>query len=238
MISKKIMYYIFGIIVATVALFFYDFFNRTLHYKNNISECSEKKTFCGIQKVKLSLPEKYIVKLLTIAENYGKRVEIPKKHQKNISSTVILEQLPELEQFYSMCMPIVSGVIGEKVKILNKDVQTRMTLVVYEKEGDYIDWHFDTNHYNGRFFTFLIPVTFEPTCGNYQYKNTNGEDTDMEVYKGDAILFEGDKVFHRGKMLCKDQYRVILSFTFVTSESMNLWNYTMFKMKELGIYGK
>lgn len=237
MIDKKIMYTILAILVATVALFFYDFFNRTLHYTNNISECVDKKTFCGIQVVKVALPEKYISKLLIIGEDFGKRVEIPKKHQKNISSSTLLEQLPELEQFYSMCAPIVSGVIGEKVQTLDAHVKTRMTLVVYEQEGDYIDWHFDTNHYNGRFFTFLLPVTFEPTCGNYQYKNTKGEDTELEIYKGDAILFEGDKVFHRGKMLCKDQYRVILSFTYVTNSDMNLWNYSMHKMKELGVYG-
>ena len=51
------------------------------------------------------------------------------------------------------------------------------------------------------------------------------------------ILFEGDKVFHRGKMLCKDQFRVILSLIYVTSDYMNPWNYAMHKIKEFGIYG-
>lgn len=238
MFKNKIFILAIFIVVASLGLFFYDFFSRTLQYKNHIRHCANKSTFCGIQVIKLGLQEKYINKLIKISEMYGKRIEIPKKHQKNISSSIILQQMPEIENFYSMCIPIVSGVIGEKVEILDKSVETRMTLVVYEKEGDYIDWHFDTNHYDGRFFTLLIPVTFEPTCGNYQYKNENGEDNDLEIFKGEAILFEGDKVFHRGKMLCKDQHRVILSFTFVTNTQMNLWNYAMIKMKTLGVYGK
>ena len=120
---------------------------------------------------------------------------------------------------------------------LDDTIKTRMTLVVYNQEGDFIDWHFDTNHYSKRFFTLLIPVTLEKTCGNYQYKDEDEKDTDVELVKGQALLFEGDKVYHRGKMLCSGQNRVILSFTFVTSDTMNLWNYTMHKIKELGVYG-
>ena len=83
----------------------------------------------------------------------------------------------------------------------------------------------------------MIPITLKPTYGNYQYKNMYDVDTDVEISKGQAILFEGDKVYHRGKMLCKDQFRVILSLTYVTSDYMNPWNYGMHKMKEIGVYG-
>ena len=37
-------------------------------------------------------------------------------------------------------------------------------------------------------------------------------------------LFEGDKVFHAGKQLCANQFRAILSMTFVTSNEMNILN--------------
>lgn len=229
--------FLFALIIL-ILIFAYDFFYRTLHYKNYLKECSIKDYFCGIKIINMDLPEKYVSKLLDIAKNNGKRVEIPKKRQKNIASSVLLEELPEIEEYYAFAAPIVSKQIGETVLPLDKDIKNRLTLVVYEQEGDYIDWHFDTNHYEKRYFTLLVPVTFEPTCGNYQYKNSEEEDEDVEVKKGQAILFEGDKVYHRGKMLCKDQYRVILSLTFVTSNNMNLWNYTMHKMKEFGIYGK
>jgi hypothetical protein len=185
----------------------------------------------------VDFPDEYVPKLLQLSKDKGVRVEIPKKHQKNISSTTILENLPEIEKQYQSYTNLISKYIGEPVKVLPKDIKNRMTLVVYEKEGDYIDWHFDTNHYDGRYFNLIIPITLEPTCGNYQYRNHKEKDVVVEIGKGQAIFFEGDKVYHRGKMLCKDQFRVILSLTYVTSDYMNPWNYVMHKMKEFGIYG-
>jgi hypothetical protein len=235
----KIYFIGFGVILLTIlSLFIFDFLYRTLYYTNHLKECTTTDKFCGLQVINLSFPEKYVSKLLEISELHGKRVEIPKKHQKNISNKILSNEMPEINEYYKECSIIVSKYIGTEVTPLPNDIQNRMTLVVYEKEGDYIDWHFDTNHYEGRFFTLLVPITLEPTCGNYQYKNDEEKDTDVEINKGQAILFEGDKVYHRGKMLCKDQHRVILSMTFVTSQEMNTWNYTMHKIKEFGIYGQ
>jgi hypothetical protein len=206
-------------------------------YKNHLKSCKDSDKFCGIQIVNASLPDKYVQPLLDISKREGRHISIPKKSQKNISSDIILKYMPEFEEQYELYASLVSKYVGENVKPLRKDLKNRITLVVYEKEGDHIDWHFDTNHFDGRFFNLIIPVTLKPTCGNYQYKNKDGVDTDVEIFKSQAILFEGDKVFHRGKMLCKDQFRVILSLTYVTSDYMNPWNYVMNKMKEFGVYG-
>jgi hypothetical protein len=239
MIKKNIVLIGFAVLVLTViGLFIFDFLYRTLKYENHLKDCPKSDKFCGLQIINLSLPEKYVSKMLEISEIHGKRIEIPRKHQKNISSKILNSEMPEINDYYSECSLVISKYIGADVKPLPNDTQNRMSLVVYEKEGDYIDWHFDTNHYEGRFFTLLVPITLEPTCGNYQYKDHTEKDTDVEINKGQAILFEGDKVYHRGKMLCKDQHRVILSMTFVTSGKMNTWNYTMNKIKEYGIYGQ
>jgi hypothetical protein len=236
---KNIYLISFTVLILTiVSLFIFDFLYRTLHYKNHLTNCSTTDKFCGLQVINLSFPEKHVSKMLEVSELHGKRIEIPKKHQKNISSKLLTSQIPEINDYYEECSLVLSKYIGTDVKPLPNNIQNRMSLVVYEKEGDYIDWHFDTNHYEGRFFTLLVPITLEPTCGNYQYKNHEEKDTDVEVNKGQAILFEGDKVYHRGKMLCKDQYRVVLSMTFVTNQNMNMWNYTMHKIKEFGIYGQ
>ena len=235
--KSNFLYYIYILLVVIVILFAFDFFYRTLFYKNHLKECSKKDSFCGLQIINAHLPDKYTSQLLKLSKEKGIRVEITKKSQKNISSAIILENIPDIEEQYRLYSSVISNYIGEPVKTLPKDIKNRMTLVVYEKEGDYIDWHFDTNHYDGRYFTLLIPITLETTCGNYQYKNHDEKNIDVEIGKGQAILFEGDKVYHRGKMLCKDQFRVILSLTYVTSDYMNHWNYIMHKMKEFGIYG-
>jgi hypothetical protein len=198
----------------------------------------QNDSFCGIELINLSLPEKFRKKLLEISETKGMRIEIPKKHQKNISYNTLKENIPEIEDWYNSLPNIISPYISDSLQVVPQYVKNRMSLIVYEKEGDYIDWHFDTNHYDGRFFTLLIPVSTEITCGNYVYKDHEEKEQVLEVEKSQAIFFEGDKVFHRGKALCANQRRVILSMTFVTSQKMNSWNYCLQKLKEIEIFGK
>jgi len=188
--------------------------------------------------INLSLPEQFRKKLLELSKTHGKRIEIPKKAQKNISYGILKKELPDIDEWYNSLPMTLSPYIDETLKVVPEDIQTRICLVVYEKEGDYIDWHFDTNHYDGRFFTLLVPVSTEATCGNYMYRDHNENEKVLEVEKSQAILFEGDKVYHRGRELCANQRRVILSMTFVTSDYMNPWNYCLHKVKELGIFGK
>ena len=226
------------IIILLVVVFIIDFLFRTLFYQNHLKTCIQNDSFCGIQLINLSLPEKFRKKLLEISETEGVRIEIPKKHQKNISYNTLKENIPEIEDWYNSLPTIVSPYISDKLQVAPKDVKTRICLVVYEKEGDYIDWHFDSNHYSGRFFTLLLPVSTEITCGNYVYRDHEEKEQVLEVEKSQAILFVGDKVFHRGKALCENQRRVILSLTFVTSQNMDMWNYCLHKVKELGVSGK
>ena len=226
------------LIVLLVIAFIIDFLYRTLFYQNHLKTCVQNDSFCGIQVINLSLPEKFRENLLKVSETKGVRIEIPKKHQKNVSYDTLKENVPEIENWYTSLPSLISPYISDTLQVAPADVKTRMCLVVYEKEGDYIDWHFDTNHYDGRFFTLLVPVSTEETCGNYMYKDHNEKEQILEVEKSQAILFEGDKVFHRGKALCADQRRVILSMTFVTSQNMDMWNYCLHKVKELGVFGK
>ena len=237
---SKFNYWLIPIImiILLVVVFIIDFLFRTLFYQNHLKTCIQNDSFCGIQVINLSLPEKFRKSLLEISQTEGVRIEIPKKHQKNISYNTLKENIPEIEDWYNSLPSIVSPYISDSLQVAPEDVKTRMCLVVYEKEGDYIDWHFDSNHYDGRFFTLLIPVSTELTCGNYVYRDHEEKEQVLEVEKSQAILFEGDKVFHRGKALCANQRRVILSLTFVTSQNMDLWNYCLHKVKELGVFGK
>ena len=233
-IQKIVLY----LVILIIILFFIDFFYRTLVYRNHLKNCANDEKFCGIKIINIFLPHEFTYKLIDLAKNKGVRIEIPKKKQKNVSYNEIKKVLPQIQSWNQSISYSISNIIGEKVIPLNTKFKNRLSLVVYEKEGDYIDWHFDTNHFKGRYFTLLVPVTLEETCGNYVYKNKDGKNVDVTLKENQAILFEGDKVFHAGKQLCANQFRAILSMTFVTTNDMNLWNYAMNSMKEFGIFGK
>ena len=237
--SKMIFYGIIGLIIATILFFTLYFLYRTPYSINYLKNCPKNpETFCYIKKFNLELPKEFIAPLLTISKEEGKRIEIIKKRQKAISIRKLTERFPEVVEWYKNLPTEISKVIGTQVQITPLDQPNSLSLVVYEKEGDYIDWHFDTNHYNGRYFTLLVPVSTEKTCGNYQYKDDNETVQTVELQLGEAILFEGDRVFHRGKELCVNQRRVILSCTFTTSQDIPPQEIVINAVKNWGIFGE
>ena len=229
---------VFLIIITAMCLLMVYFVFRTTYYVNYLTECNPKAPFCYIKKIKLSIPNEFLAPLDEIAEREGTRVEIYKKRQKAVSIQKLQANLPEIVEWYKGLTRQISDAIGEEVKVTPLNQPNSLSLVVYEKEGDFIDWHFDTNHYNGRYFTLLLPVTTAPTCGNYQYRNAEGETETLYLQQGEAILFEGDRVFHKGKELCKDQRRVVLSCTFTSSHTITPPEAILNFVKNWGIFGE
>jgi hypothetical protein len=229
---------VFLILITAMCLLLVYFIFRTTFYVNYLTNCDADKQFCYIKKIKLSIPTHLLAPLERISETEGTRVEIYKKRQKAVSIQKLNAQLPEIVEWYKTLAPQISEAIGEKVKPTPLKQPNSLSLVVYEKEGDFIDWHFDTNHYNGRFFTLLLPVTTAPTCGNYQYRNANGDTETLYLQQGEAILFEGDRVFHKGKELCKNQRRVVLSCTFTSSHTITPPEAILNFIKNWGIFGE
>jgi len=227
----------FFIIILSITIIFVF---RTTYYINYLNKNNNDTiiSFNSIRKINLSIPNEFINPLLNISKQYGNRIEIPRKRQKAISLNILKDNLPELITWYQSLPEIISKIIQDNIIITPLTQPNSLCLIVYEKEGDYIDWHFDTNHYNGRFFTLLLPVTFIPTCGNYQYIDENKTVQTVMLAKDEAVIFEGDKVFHRGKKLCKNQRRVVLSCTFSTSIEIPMLEKVFQKIKNIGIFGE
>lgn len=229
------------IILIIIGSFTTVFMYRTTYYVNYLENCPKEpdsKTFCYIKTIDLPLPKEHVAPLLIISREEGKRNENFKKRQKAIPLHALHKRYPEIVEWYKNLPGKISEIIGTQVQITPVKQPNSLSLVVYEKEGDFIDWHFDTNHYNGRYFTLLIPITTEPTCGNYQYKDHEEKVQTLELKPGQAILFEGDKVFHRGKELCKNQRRIVLSCTFTTSQDIPHYEVVINRVKNWGFYGE
>jgi hypothetical protein len=237
-------------IISIASIFYYRTTYYVNHFKNDsivaayndenkdINNEQYQSKFNHIKKIKLSLPDDYKEKLLDISISNGIRIEIPKKRQKCISLKYLQELFPPIVDWYKSLPKKISKIIGTSVKITPLTEPNSLCLVVYEKEGDFIDWHFDTNHYNGRYFTLLIPVSSLPTCGNYQYRNSNEVTQTVILDKDESLLFEGDKVYHKAKKLCANQRRVVLSCTFTTSQKIPTIEYIFQTIKNIGIFGE
>jgi len=79
---------------------------------------------------------------------------------------------------------------GVKLNLFPTDLNlpTSCAILIYENEGDWINWHYDYNYYDGRFFTLLIPISNNLTCTEFQFKNDNNEIKSVNLQNGKREL--------------------------------------------------
>lgn len=232
-------------------IFAYGSYTGSCYNKKFVSkDCNNK--FCMIKKIKIDLPNNYKKKITELInkDNLKKRVEInsniyikslfdcalPSKSGATITTSILRKEFPEFIDYYEneLCN-IISNNINLKLKPTPLKYETTCCILIYEKEGDWINWHYDYNYYNGRFFTVLIPITNVKTCTKFQFKVNNSiEQIDLI---DDSIIFEGDFLYHNASKLCKDELRCILSLQYVTDDTMNDLNKLRIKIKDIAYTG-
>jgi hypothetical protein len=208
-------------------------YRRGAIYNKDKEGCEKTSKFCDIfvtKKFNISDALRHII-INTIKENNtGTRVDtIGWKRGRTLTCQEIAAKLPEVIDFYKSLTSTITNLIGTDVTITSLDNPTSCSILVYEKKGDFINWHYDVNYYNGRFFTLIIPITFDKTCTNFKYKY-NGND--ITVPHDKSILFEGAKLFHMATPMCDGNFRAVLSLQFVTSTKINITNKAFLQIKD------
>jgi hypothetical protein len=212
--------------------------------------CSDN--FCLIKEFNIELNEtiKNDVNLMLEDKSIQKRVSIttypenilncalPNRKGITIPTKTIVERSPELISFYNndLCK-IISNLTGLKLYPTELDFPTSCAIIIYEKEGDWINWHYDYNYYNGRFFTVLVPISNVLTCTKFQFKDKNNNIVDLDL-TNNGICFEGNYLYHRASKLCTNQKRIMLSCQYVTDNSMTFINKCRIKLKDYAFIGK
>ena len=164
---------------------------------------------------------------------------LPNKKGITISTNNIVNYAPNLIDFYEneLCK-LISNKLKLKLFPTNLNLPTSCAILIYENEGDWINWHYDYNYYDGRFFTLLIPITNNLTCTEFQFKNDNNEIKSINLTNNNSICFEGNYLYHRASKLCKNEKRVIISCQYVTNNNMNFLNKMRLNLKDFAYTGK
>jgi hypothetical protein len=218
---------------------------------NKVYTCSKK--FCLYKEFQIILPPniKSDINSMLDDKEIQKRVSmsmyietifncaLPNKSGITISTQNIINNSPKLIDYYKneLC-DMVSRQLNLKLFPTDLNLPTSCAILIYDKEGDWINWHYDYNYYDGRFFTLLIPITNELTCTEFQFLDDNNEIKSINLTNNNAICFEGNYLYHRASKLCKNQKRVILSCQFVTNNNMSFINKLRIKVKDFAYTGK
>lgn len=178
--------------------------------------------FCDIALLSLHVPSDLRRQLLAyVADgNHGKRVTIPGwKAGRTVPTSELASRVPDAIAFYrGAARHAAEQKTGAALATTDLKYPTSAALIMYDRANDFINWHYDVNHFRGRFFTMLVPLTPDDTCTQFQFRDgrEGGRTVGVRVQPGGAILFEGDRVFHMASKQCAEQQRCVLSMQFAT----------------------
>src|SRR5580692_6760360 len=130
---------------------------------------------------------------------------------------------------------------GERLQVSPADDAHAYALYFYSRPGDHIGWHYDNSYYAGRRYTLLLGVVDRSSCRLDYELHTRQPDRaaqpgSIQIAPGGLVLFDGDKLRHRITPIGKDEFRVSLTFEYVTSQHMSPWWRFVSNMKDAVAY--
>ena len=191
-------------------------------FSHSLHACTAN-TFCDIEVIDIDVPVDVREAALAMATdpNSGKRVNV---YRWKAGRTIGVHAVPpSLLEFYKSLTQFISNTVGEQVQTTSLDLTTSCAILIYDREGDFINWHYDVNYFDGRFFTLIIPLSQDDTCTQFAYIDRKHVEQRLSLKPGHAVLFEGENVFHMATKLCKGQTRVVASMQFATDPRMSSW---------------
>ncbi len=120
--------------------------------------------------------------------------------------------------------------------------QSSLSLLVYDKPGDHIGWHFDHNFYRGRHFTVLLTIE---NRGSAEHGLSHGvlqarlkdHEANVASAPNTLVVFEGACVRHRATAIAPGERRVILSMTYCTDPRATWWQGAARRLKDTAYFG-
>lgn len=137
---------------------------------------------------------------------------------------------------------LVARLVGQNVVPTPINDQSSLSLLVYDKPGDHIGWHYDHNFYRGRHFTVLL--TLENTGSAAQglsHGVLEARLTDREItvasHPNTLVVFEGACIRHRATQIQQSERRVILSMTYCADPRAAWWQGGARRIKDTAYFG-
>jgi len=84
------------------------------------------------------------------------------KKGRTLSYAALRDVAPGVVAFYAANAAVVGRALGLPLVLTPPSDKSSCSILLYEADGDFIDWHYDVNWYAGRHFTVLVPLLVEP----------------------------------------------------------------------------
>jgi hypothetical protein len=130
---------------------------------------------------------------------------------------------------------------GEQLQVSPAEDAHAYALYFYSRPGDHIGWHYDNSYYAGRRYTVLFGIIDESSCRlDYQLHTREAGVAmvagSLQIPPGGMVFFDGDKLRHRITPLAENEFRVSLTFEYLTDPTMHPWRRVISNMKDAVAY--
>lgn len=158
-----------------------------------------------------------------------------------VSSHHIMKECPAIDELYKELLPICQEILSEpKLRLCPPFDQHSSAIYYYKRPGDGCKWHTDKCWYKGRRYTVLVGIENIGVKGHssalleYILNDTHRHDP---IMPGEIRLFN-DQLLHMVHPLQKNENRIVISFTYITDETIAPYNRICMEFKDnYGYFG-
>ena len=212
--------------------------NITIFSKYKWGQCDTHARFCNVKKIYIDVPQ-YVYTDVMDAIKYKKRKNTFGKKSSTVNQSIIIDKYPNIIHFFNSeaLKTKLASELHLDIQPTSIDDPLSCMIIIYDKKGDKIDWHYDNNIYKGRLFTVLVCIHHgNNTCAQFEYKDNNEKIHTISLRKFEAVILEGENVFHRITKACDDETRIVLSMTFTTNKETTMLNNIYKNVKQFYFY--
>ena len=133
---------------------------------------------------------------------------------------------------------------GLNLQFVPRSDPNQLSILYYYKPSDGIDWHVDSNLYEGTRWACIYTIVnesknkkFSSSKLKYTYNN---KVYSINTETNSLVLFKGDILEHKVDKLNEGEVRIVISFVLcdICSSKQNLVNFFYCKIINLSFYGK
>jgi hypothetical protein len=138
---------------------------------------------------------------------------------------------------------ILSEIVGVRIEPTPVRDKSSLSVLIYDRPGDHIGWHYDHNFYQGRHFTVLIGIENTNRDGTalsgakFLVKKEMGEEIEIPTPPNTLVLFEGAKTLHKITPIDEGERRLMLSMTYCTDPRNSRMQEAARKIKDTAFFG-
>jgi hypothetical protein len=150
----------------------------------------------------------------------------------------------QTSQFYHSLehQQCISEMVGLSLKPTPISDESSLSVLIYDRPGDHIGWHYDHNFYWGRHFTVLLALENTGhqddglSAGRLRVKR-RGSDEVVPTAPNTLVVFEGTQVRHRVTPVEEGERRIMLSMTYCTDPRNWWWQELLRRVKDMSYFG-